>query len=498
MDANEKAVQQATLKRFREVHAQSTVMRNATDWVSQLGESSSGRIGAYLLYGQLDITWQKALQNKTNYATLREHLKDVPEIQSLPIDNENTSAMKIMVEYLSAYGCWTVSPRDWYIQRYNMHNQECTSILPDKDAQAKQKKDVWINAVDGQRFQPKDELADRLLCLSLDPKGHTFFYYCLIGKCGATTENEIHMLRLLALSAEYSLKYGDREVSWEQVVECLTSLRIKASTTFAKAAGSVYLRSISIDLVEKSSEQHEIICQHEELSLSRPNLAMHCMVLPKRQQLVLCEAELQDILGILLSFSGIDIHEAVHWSANEVKKRYSVDEWGKGMHEAFRRVTSRATILGDEVSSWVFKHFESLDDKETPHYPDTVPPDPSPHPHWTESSNISYLESVKPLEFTEEMMAKAIYGITEAHGWKMEKIPWKYRSANKSVTGVAPQFKGLSVAVKWHVCCQHLHQRPRSARQFQVDYVRLYCSKGLANGVGPSEREDCQCSSAYD
>ena len=199
---------------------------------------------------------------------------------------------------------------------------------------------------------PNDDLADRLLCLSLDPKDHKSFYYCLVGTCGAATENEIHMLRLLALSAEYSLKYGDLEVSWEQVVECLTSLRIKASTTFAKAAGSVYLRSISIDLVEKFSDQHEIICQHEELSLSGPNLAMHCMVLPKKQQVVLCEAELQDILGILLRFSGININEAVHWSANEVKKRYSVDEWGKGMHEAFRRVTSRATILGDEVSSW--------------------------------------------------------------------------------------------------------------------------------------------------
>ena len=43
------------------------------------------------------------------------------------------------------------------------------------------------------------------------------------------------------------------------------------------------------------------------------------------------------------------------------------------------------------------------------------------------------------------MMANAIYGITEAHGWKMEKIPWKYRSANKSVTGVAHNSKAFQL-----------------------------------------------------
>ena len=75
---------------------------------------------------------------------------------------------------------------------------------------------------------------------------------------------------------------------------------------------------------------------------------------------MLAEHELLDIIGILLSFSGIEIHAAQYWSANEVKERFSVEGWGTGMHGTFKRVVSRSVALGHEVPSWVRQHFDSL------------------------------------------------------------------------------------------------------------------------------------------
>ena len=93
------------------------------------------------------------------------------------------------------------------------------------------------------------------------------------------------------------------------------------------------------------------------------------MVLPREQQVVLAEDELLDIIGILLSFSGIEIHAAQYWSASEVKKRFSVEEWGTGMHGTLKCVASRSFALGVEVSSWVHQHFDSLEADEEAHYP---------------------------------------------------------------------------------------------------------------------------------
>ena len=159
----------------------------------------------------------------------------------------------------------------------------------------------------------------------------------------------------------------------ENIMACIAALRKESATHFGRAPGIIHLRSCSLSHVENPGP-FTLICQHEELSLSRPNLSMPCIVVRKDRPVMPTDL-LHDILAIILGFSGIHLGGECLWSAASIKQHFELEEWGSGMNEAFRRLISTTVGLQPEIESWVHNHFRiqasgSWTQPAEPEYPD--------------------------------------------------------------------------------------------------------------------------------
>ena len=118
----------------------------------------------------------------------------------------------------------------------------------------------------------------RLLTFSFDmsdtKENKKDFINIIIDKISPATENELQCLRMFALAFEFKMKFKDKEVTASDILECLRSLRTKASKMLKHHTGSAWQNSCKLEAVKMASDDHRIVCQHQDLHLSSANSSL--------------------------------------------------------------------------------------------------------------------------------------------------------------------------------------------------------------------------------
>ena len=155
--------------------------KRLSDWITRL--SSTGMpFGVHILYGHghtQAVNWDVVLRHPANYYKLYRRFADyampggstigsvLPEKLlfkeesvapgELPTDahftDETREVIATFSSFLSAYGCWTVQAKGWYIGRLASKNMLVNSPFADEGCQLDNNTgDHWISGVDGRQF----------------------------------------------------------------------------------------------------------------------------------------------------------------------------------------------------------------------------------------------------------------------------------------------------------------------------------------------------------
>ena len=286
-----------------------------------------GKLSAFILYGRTKVGWKVTLSHRGNYRMLYVLITNHDPKADVLEDTTAPYAISKMAKALEKHGCWTVSAHCWYLQRDSGSTDVCDYYLPPSDlSSGYEKSDKWMSGIDGSVYVPKEHLSQRLLTFSLDTsdtkENKKDFINVVIGNISNATENELHNLRQFSLAYEYQMKFKEQKVTARDILECIVSLRTKASQILQHHTGSVWLNSCKLEEVKMASDYHRIVCQHQDLHLSSANQPLHCLVLDEGQYSPIDEGALKGILAVLLSFSGVDIFKVHSMSLNELKAEH--------------------------------------------------------------------------------------------------------------------------------------------------------------------------------
>ena len=99
---------------------------------------------------------------------------------------------------------------------------------------------------------------------------------------------------------------------------CLKFLREQTTDTFTrKSKDLVYVNGCLAEDIEMRSAEHELICQHPELSLNATGIPIPVLLINTSDLEVLDDEGVADLCSVLLNASGIDLMEMESLTARE-------------------------------------------------------------------------------------------------------------------------------------------------------------------------------------
>ena len=112
------------------------------------------------------------------------------------------------------------------------------------------------------------------------------------------------------------------------------------------------------------SAEHELICQHPELSLNATGIPIPVVLINTSDLEVLDDEGVADLCSVLLNASGIDLKEMESLTAREAIMKFRFDDYGHGSHQAFKRMMSHAAESTGQIETWFSRWYNSYPSTE--------------------------------------------------------------------------------------------------------------------------------------
>ena len=126
----------------------------------------------------------------------------------------------------------------------------------------------------------------------------------------------------------FKFMFGDKEVTTYMLMACLQDCRKKVAAAFiGYSKEQVRLQACLLDhLQRKSYDNHAIICQHPELSIESAGQMIPCVLVKMEHRdeelIILGDSGISELCEFMMNFQGINPHELIEWTANQIKANF--------------------------------------------------------------------------------------------------------------------------------------------------------------------------------
>ena len=213
-------------------------------------------------------------------------------------------------------------------------------------------------------------------------RGFSFFcvgtemHYAIIGQVNQHLENELQLLKKLALADVFKeLGFDGKKCVVADFMSCLKYLREEATCTFERNEKDVcHINSCASHLISRRSENHVLINQHPELTLNATGVPIPTVIIQTAELPVLGDIGVADLADALLNASGLNLLDMSQLTPREALCRFRFDDYGVGSHNSFKTMMTRALANRTNIRNWYSRYISKLrpeEDNMRNSFPDT-------------------------------------------------------------------------------------------------------------------------------
>ena len=107
-----------------------------------------------------------------------------------------------------------------------------------------------------------------------------------------------------------------------------------------------------------------LINQHPEKSLNATGMPMPIVIVRTTDMVVLEDEGVADLMDALLNASGLNLEELTKVSSREAMRRFRFTDYGKGSHNSFKSMMTRALSNRTNIRNWYSRWLSRLHPEE--------------------------------------------------------------------------------------------------------------------------------------
>ena len=145
-------------------------------------------------------------------------------------------------------------------------------------------------------------------------------------------------------------------------LDCLSHMREKDTNVFqTQSKNCVHLLSTDVENIQMRSQWgHKIICQHPELSLQTTGILCPVMVVKTKDTAPLGNTCVAALSALILKASGLPLDVLENYSVSQVASELKLQEYGKGTHNTFKMMITRANNHSYRIDSWFAAYLKGM------------------------------------------------------------------------------------------------------------------------------------------